>query len=240
MYRCFIVDDESHAIETLLEYCVKSGQLHVAGTSQNPLDAIKYINENKDVDITFLDIDMPELSGLEVADLIFENTAIIFTTAHPNYAVQGFEKNVSDFLLKPISFERFLRAITKVIAGINIKNQKIKKGTDYFFINPGIKGKLTKINYEDVTHVEGLSNYVLIHTGKQTHIVYLTMKEIEMSLPPDTFVRIHKSYILNINKVTELDGNKVLIDHINLPIGASYKGRLLHLVNAKLIRSHRI
>ncbi|CAM4380533.1 two component transcriptional regulator, LytTR family [Pedobacter westerhofensis] len=239
MYKCFIIDDESHAIETLKKYAKDSGQLEIVGTSQNPLEAVKYINERKDIDITFLDIDMPEISGLDVADLIYQNTAIIFTTGHAGYAVEGFEKNISDFMLKPISFTRFLKSVTKVIAQLEKKMQEEAKNDTYFFVNPGIKGKMLKINFNDVEFIEGLNNYIVIHTPPNNHIIYLTMKEIEAGLPPEIFIRIHKSYIVNINKVTLMEGNKIMINKMIFPIGSSFKEKLLKKINNNIIKTHR-
>jgi DNA-binding LytR/AlgR family response regulator len=239
MYKCFIIDDESHAIETLKKYAKDSGQLEIIGTSQNPLDAVKFINESKDIDITFLDIDMPEISGLDVADLIYQNTAIIFTTGHAGYAVQGFEKNISDFMLKPISFSRFMKSLTKVITQLEKKIQEEVKNDTYFFVNPGIKGKMLKINFNDVEFIEGLNNYIVIHTPPNNHIVYLTMKEMEAGLPSEIFIRIHKSYIVNINKVTLMEGNKIMINKMVFPIGSSYKDRLLKKINNNIIKTHR-
>ncbi|MET1053685.1 MAG: LytTR family DNA-binding domain-containing protein [Pedobacter sp.] len=239
MYKCFIIDDESHAIDTLKKYAKDSGQLEIIGSSQNPLEAVKFINERKDIAITFLDIDMPEISGLDVADLIYQNTAIIFTTGHAGYAVEGFEKNISDFMLKPISFSRFMKSLTKVIAQLEKKVQEEAKNDTYFFVNPGIKGKMLKINFNDVEFIEGLNNYIVIHTPPNNHIIYLTMKEIESGLPPETFIRIHKSYIVNINKVTLMEGNKIMINKMIFPIGSSYKDKLLKKINNNIIKTHR-
>jgi DNA-binding LytR/AlgR family response regulator len=239
MYKCFIIDDESHAIETLKKYAKDSGQLEIVGSSQNPLEALKYINDRKDIDITFLDIDMPEISGLDVADLIYDNTSIIFTTGHAGYAVQGFDKNISDFLLKPISFARFLKSLNKVIIDLEKKAREEAKNDTYFFVNPGIKGKMLKINFNDVDYIEGLNNYIVIHTPPNNHIIYLTMKEIEAGLPPEIFIRIHKSYIVNINKVTLMEGNKIMINKLIFPIGSSYKEKLLKKINNNIIRTHR-
>jgi DNA-binding LytR/AlgR family response regulator len=239
MYKCFIIDDESHAIETLKKYAIDCGQLEIIGTSQNPLEAVKYINDHKNIDITFLDIDMPEISGLDVADLIYNNTAIIFTTGHGGYAVQGFEKNISDFLLKPISFARFLKSLTKVIAKLDKRETEIPKPDAYFFVNPGIKGKMLKINYNDVEFIEGLNNYIVIHTPQNNHIIYLTMKEIEAGMPTDIFIRVHKSYIVNISKVTLVEGNKIMIDKVILPIGSSFKDRLIKKINGSTIKTFR-
>ena len=239
MYKCFIIDDESHAIQTLKKYALDSGLLEVVGTSQNPVSAIKYINDNKDVDITFLDIDMPEMSGLDVADLIYKNTAIIFTTGHAGYAVQGFEKNISDFLLKPISFERFLKSLNKVTEALQNLHGATIAHENHFFVNPGIKGKLIKINYDDIIYIEGLNNYIQIHTSHLNQIVYLTLKEIESSLSTDKLMRIHKSFIININRITMIEGNKIILDQIDLPIGSAYKKAILNKISKTLIKTSR-
>jgi DNA-binding LytR/AlgR family response regulator len=244
MYKCFIIDDEQHAIQTLIKYATDSGQLEVVGTTQNPLEGIKLINSQKNIDITFLDIDMPEISGLDVADLIYDNTAIIFTTGHSGYAVEGFEKNISDFLLKPISFEKFLKSIKKVIARLDEKipeNQEVAivQNKDYFFVNPGIKGKMLKINYNDVEVIEALNNYILIHTETGKQIIYLTMKEMEAGITQENFIRIHKSFIINIDKVLMMEGNKLTVGKHVLPIGSSYKEKLLQKINNNSIKTHR-
>lgn len=239
MFKCYIIDDESHAIQTLRDYATDSGYLEVVGTSQDPVEAMKFINANKNIDITFLDIDMPEISGLEVADIIYKNTAIIFTTGHAGYAVQGFEKNISDFLLKPISYQRFLKSLHKVVDQLETKVAEETRNDSYFFVNPGVKGKMLKINIDDVDYIEGLNNYILIHTPQNKHIVYLTMKEMEAGLKADIFIRVHKSYIVNINKVTMMEGNKISIDKVSLPIGLSFKEQLLKKINQNIIRTRR-
>lgn len=239
MFKCYIIDDESHAIQTLKKYAADSGYLEVVGTSQDPVEAMKFINAHKNIDITFLDIDMPGVSGLAVADIIYKNTAIIFTTGHSGYAVQGFEKNISDFLLKPISYEKFLKSVTKVCGQLEKELKEELKNDSYFFVNPGVKGKMLKINVDDVDYIEGLNNYILIHTPKNKHIIYLTMKEMEAGLKAEVFIRVHKSYIVNINKVTMMEGNKICIDKVTLPIGSSFKEQLLKKVNQNIIRTRR-
>lgn len=241
MYTCFIIDDESHAIETLKKYALDSGQLKILGSAQNPLEGIKYINEHKTVDITFLDIDMDEMSGLDVADLIAENTAIIFTTGHAGYAVQGFDKNISDFLLKPISFQRFMKSLTKVTDQIQQKatSGTVVKSDQFFFVNPGIKGKMLKVNYSDVEYIEGLNNYVVIHMAHGSHIIYLTMKEIEAGMPIEKFIRIHKSFVINLNKITQMEGNKVTMSKAELPIGSSFKSKLLKTIQLHTLKTNR-
>jgi DNA-binding LytR/AlgR family response regulator len=126
-----------------------------------------------------------------------------------------------------------------VIIELEKKAREEAKNDTYFFVNPGIKGKMLKINFNDVDYIEGLNNYIVIHTPPNNHIIYLTMKEIEAGLPPEIFIRIHKSYIVNINKVTLMEGNKIMINKLIFPIGSSYKEKLLKKINNNIIRTHR-
>ncbi|WP_295672412.1 response regulator [uncultured Mucilaginibacter sp.] len=157
MNTCYVIDDEEHAIDTLVNYINKLPALNLVGTSLNPLKAIDEITNSIQVDIVFLDVDMPEISGLDVADIISPHTAVIFTTAYPNYAVQAFEKNGSDFLLKPISFERFTKSVTKVQSLIRSKKvAETHHEDEQFFINPGIKGRIIQLSYSEIIYIEGL------------------------------------------------------------------------------------
>ncbi|WP_259068125.1 LytR/AlgR family response regulator transcription factor [Mucilaginibacter sp. X4EP1] len=241
MYTCYVIDDEFHAIDTLTGYINKFPGLNLVGSNVNPLVAIDEITNMPQVDIVFLDVDMPELSGLDVADIISSRSAVIFTTAYPNYAVQAFEKNGSDFILKPISFERFTKSVTKVQNLLkpkkSIENQALN---EHFFINPGVKGRMIQLSYADILYVEGLKNYVVIYTVDNKYITYLSLKEIENSIPSNKFIRIHKSYIVNIDRIKSIDGNIVLLSNsIELPIGISFKDSFLNIVNTKTLRSGR-
>jgi two-component system LytT family response regulator len=240
MNTCYVIDDEEHAIDTIVGYINKFPGLDLVGTSINPLIAINEVRENP-VDIVFLDVDMPELSGLDVADIISPFASVIFTTAFPNYALQAFEKNGSDFLLKPISFDRFTKSVTKVQNLIRSKKQsETTAGDGYFFINPGVKGKMVKLNYSDIIYIEGLKNYIVLYTAEGKHITYLSMKEIEKAIPHDQFIRIHKSYIINLNKIKSIDGNNVImLQNIDLPIGISFKDAFFNIIDIKTIRSGR-
>jgi two-component system LytT family response regulator len=236
MNTCYIIDDEEHAIETLTAYIKRYPGLDLVGSNLNPVAAIDEITQSEQkVDIVFLDVDMPELSGLEVADILSAYTTIIFTTAFPNYAVQAFEKNSADFLLKPISFERFTKSITKVQNILRFKTQSVQpKEDEHFFINPGARGKSVQLSFSDTVYIEGLKNYVVIHTPEERHITYLSMSEIEKALPPSRFIRIHKSYIVNIDKVKSIEGNTLTMSpKIELRIGESFKEAFINLVNTK-------
>jgi two-component system LytT family response regulator len=241
MNTCYVIDDEDHAIDTLTGYINKFPGLTLVGSSTNPLHAINEIRDAKQVDIVFLDIDMPELSGLEVADIISSHTAVIFTTAFPNYAVQAFEKNGSDFILKPISFERFTKSVIKVQD--LIRSKKIAEqhpAEEHFFINPGARGIKVQLSYSDILYIEALVNYVVIHTIEGKHITYLSMKEIENSIPLSRFIRIHKSYIVNIDRIKSIDGNNIkLSQNTELPVGISFRSSFADMINTKTLKTRR-
>jgi len=240
MTTCYIIDDERHAIDTLVKYIEKLPDLKLLGTSQNPLVGFNEVLANK-VDITFLDVDMPELSGMQVADLINKHTAIIFTTAFANYAVEVFEKNVADFLLKPIPFDKFVKAVNRVKLKLQNSQPILPPAQEYIYINPGIKGKMTKVNLKDITYIEGLQNYILIYTDDNKYLTYLTMKEIEAGINNPSFRRVHKSYIVNIDKIVSIErGMVILKPKIEINIGLTYKESFLEEVKLRTVNSGRL
>lgn len=239
MFSCYVVDDEPHAVETLASYIKKAPGLELAGSSNNPLEALELINNSIQPDITFLDIDMPQLSGLDLAGLISDRTAIIFTTAFPDYALGAFEKNAADYLLKPISFERFLTSVKKV--STHIKTHIPDPANDHIFIKTNIKGKVTRLNFSDIVYVESIKNYVIIFTADEKLITYLTMKELEAALPSERFFRVHKSYIVNADRIKTVNGVNILLqNNIPIPLGQIYKTALQDYINAKLVSSSRL
>jgi DNA-binding LytR/AlgR family response regulator len=242
MNTCYIIDDEEHAIETLVRHINRHPGLELLGSNLNPVKGInEIINSKTKADIVFLDVDMPELNGLEAADILVQHASIIFTTAFPNYAVQAFEKNGADFLLKPISFERFTKSVTKVQSLIKLqRTAESPKEDEFFFINPGAKGKAIQLSYAETIYIEGLKNYVVIYTTDEKHITYMSMSEIEKALPSLRFVRIHKSYIVNIDRIKSIDGNTLTVSNkTELPVGTAFKDAFFHLVNAKTLKSGR-
>lgn len=235
-YSCYVIDDESPAIEALVDFIKKTPGLELAGNSQNPLLALENFRNGTKADITFLDIDMPELSGLDVADLLKDQTAIIFTTAHSGYAVEGFDKNISDFLLKPISYQRFLKAVNKVTSG---KAPDVQ-ASDTFFINPGSKGKMVALKFSEIYYIEGSKNYVHFYTKNDRHTPYLTMREVEQAIPDNLFARVHKSYIVNIDKIKAISGSNVMLNNdVEVPLGVAFKESFLKQLDPKFLRSSR-
>ncbi|MCF8451746.1 MAG: LytTR family DNA-binding domain-containing protein [Pedobacter sp.] len=239
MFTCYVVDDEPHAIETLVSYIDKAPGLELLGSSTNPLEALDLINTSVHPDITFLDVDMPQLSGLDLAGLISDCTAVIFTTAFPNHALAAFEKNAVDYLLKPISFERFLNSVKKV--SVQLRAHIQNPANDHIFIKANIKGKVTRLNFTDIVYVESIKNYVIIYTEEGKMITYLTMKELEAALPPEKFFRVHKSFMVNSEKIKTVNGVNILLQNdMTIPLGQMYKTALQDYINAKLVRSSRL
>lgn len=240
---CYIVDDETHAINVLKRYIDKTPGLLVLGSETDPLKAWSAIDSKIVIpDIVFLDIDMPKLSGIELADLI-KPTQIIFTTAHPDYAINAFESDATDYLLKPVTYERFLKAISKAKDNLSFKNQLVilNNEEEDFYIKSGTKGKMVKLKYDDIYYIEARANYLEFHLPEKSYLTYLTMKEIEEKLPAKKFIRVHKSYIVNIKKIIALDANQIFLEKNGpVDIGRSYRSSLLSVINPRLISSKRM
>ncbi len=232
MITCYVVDDETDAVDILESYIEKAPGLKLLGSFTNPLEALERIDNSGPADITFLDVEMPELSGLELAGLINDRTKVIFTTASPHHALTAFEKNAMDYLLKPISFERFLASIKKVSA----KLEPPLQAKDHIFIKSNIKGKLKRINFSDIIYIESLKNYMIIHTMTEDSAIYLSMNELEELLPSDKFVRVHRSYIVYIEKIRTVKGSMLELEKgINIPLGVKYKDALQDYISKNLI-----
>lgn len=244
MTTCYVVDDERHAIEVLSRYIQNTPGLWLVGSEENPVQALDAITSGKlSADITFLDVDMPQLSGVDLAGLINGRTTVVFTTAYPDYAYQAFEKNVVDFLLKPISYERFLRAVSKVKETLQSR-QAIPvsaQNNGYFFIKTDVKGKFVRVNFDEISYVEAMQNYVRIQTPTEKLTTYLSMKEIEEHLPSTDFARVHKSFIVHLTKVKTVEGNQIVLnDGSTVALGSSYRAAFLEMINAKLVKSKRM
>jgi DNA-binding LytR/AlgR family response regulator len=240
---CFVVDDEQHAIQVLSRYIENTPGLTLIATEENPLQALNALTAGSAVsaDITFLDIDMPQLSGIELAGLISRHSTVIFTTAYPDYALQAFEKNALDYLLKPISYERFLKAIAKAKEKLQAKRkEQVAAISGYFYIKSEVKGKVIRVDLADILFVEAQHNYVRIHITVGVHLTYLTIKEVEEYLPSEFFSRVHKSFIVQNDKVKAIEGNQILLyNGHTLTLGASYRVAFMEMVNTKLLKSKR-
>lgn len=235
MINCLIVDDEQHAIDIILHYIAQTPGLKVVASTTNPIEALQIVATQK-VDLVFLDIHMPQVSGIDFIKAVNGKCKIILTTAYSEFALEGYELDVVDYLLKPIRLPRFLAAVQKVI-----KQQKeeptIAEDDDYIFVKTGLKGKLIKITLTDVDYIEGMKNYVAFHCGSNKIIVYAGLKEIEERLPSKQFLRVHKSFIIRVDRIVGLEGNQVFLKNIpsGLMIGENYKNELMERVRGKLL-----
>lgn len=211
--NCIVVDDEELARALLITYIQKLDYLNLVGEAENPLEALQLMKEHE-VDVLFLDIQMPEIKGTDFAKMVDSNTKIIFTTAYSQYALEGYELNAVDYLLKPITFERFVTAVNKV------KPSKIIEKTDTITIKSGYD--LHKVKYEDILYVVSDSEYVTFHLGDKKIISNQRLKALEQELPSSMFMRVHRSYIINKNSVTGLKGRDLLLSDVIIPVSDSY------------------
>lgn len=215
--NCIVVDDEELARALLISYIEKLDFLNLVGEAENPLEALQLMKEH-DVDVLFLDIQMPEIKGTDFAKMVDSNTKIIFTTAYSQYALEGYELNAVDYLLKPITFERFVTAVNKV------KSNKIVEKSDSFTIKSGYD--LHKVKFEDIQYIVSDSEYVTFHMADKKIISNQRLKALEQELPSAMFMRVHRSYIINKNSVTGLKGRDLLLSDVMIPVSDSYYDRV--------------
>ena len=237
--NCIIIDDEPLARKGLKEYIADVDFLKLAGEFDNPLKATELLRGG-DIQLLFLDIQMPKITGLDFFKTLQHAPAVIFTTAYPQYALDGFEVNALDYLVKPISFDRFLKAAmrAKEFYEVREKNKaEILPGATpgYFFIKAD--NKLVKLLFDDILFVEALQNYVAIQTKDKKYISYLTFKSVEDYLPAGTFIKVHKSFIIAAAKVDTIDGNEIQIGQHRIPISRSLKdGVTDKLIKGKFLK----
>lgn len=237
---CYIVDDEYHSIEILKEYIGKTAGLELVGFSTNPLIALNEVASAHPPALTFLDVDMPELSGMEFAGLVNLYTTVIFTSAFPEFAIEAFEKEAFDYLLKPLSYERFLKSIQKAKRDALQKQPSIKENRDFFFVKTETKGKMVKISIDDILYVEGAQNYININLSSKRLTAYLTLTEIEFYLPKRQFSRIHQSFIINNEKIKSIEPGQVTLERdVKLTIGKTFKELFLERMSGFLVKTKR-
>lgn len=241
MINCIIVDDEQHAIDILVHYVSQTPYLNLVSTTLNPIEALQIVATQK-IDLIFLDIQMPEISGMDFIKAINSKARVILTTAYSKFALEGYELDVVDYLLKPISLPRFLTAVQKAVHQINTTNEGSSQTEitedDYIFVKTESKGKLLKINLADIDYIESMKNYVAIHRGGQKTLVYTSMKELEDHLPRKLFIRVHKSYIIPIARITGIEGNLLRMKNVTaeILIGENYKADLMEIIRGKMIQ----
>lgn len=222
--KCIIVDDEPPATRILENYIGKVNFLEKTAVFNDSIKALEFLNK-EDVDVIFLDIQMPQLTGLQISRIISKDIKVIFTTAYPDFALEGFELNAVDYLLKPIPFERFYQAVSKLNSEskIEVANANNSTAPDFLFIKTDGKNKFQKVFLNEVLYVESLQNYVCIHTVKQQIITHSSLKNVIESLPENDFIQIHKSYVVSLQHIESTDNFSVFINGKELPIGATFK-----------------
>lgn len=221
-FKCIIVDDEPPATRILENYIGKVNFLEKVGVFNDSLKALEFLN-TQSVDVIFLDIQMPQLTGLQLSRIISKNIKIIFTTAYPDFALEGFELNAVDYLLKPISFERFYQAVSKLNSEPKIVVSNQNNLPDFLFVKTDGKNKFQKIFLSDILYVESLQNYVCIHTEKQQIITHSSLKNVIEYLPENEFIQTHKSYVVSLKHIESTDNFSVFVNGKELPIGATFK-----------------
>ncbi|MCE3074910.1 LytR/AlgR family response regulator transcription factor [Chryseobacterium gwangjuense] len=220
--KCIVVDDEPLAISLLENYVQKVPFLELVFSTENPIEALEFI-QNNESDLVFLDIQMPELTGINFMKILGDKQKYILTTAYSEYALEGYDHNIVDYLLKPISFERFYKSALKAQERFSVNESQ---EDSYFFVKSS--GQQHKINFTDILFVESIKDYVNIRTNDQEYIVLDTLKSMEQQLSGNSFVRIHKSFIINLDQIKSLGAKKVtLVSEQDIPIGESYRINLM-------------
>lgn len=219
-YQCFIIDDEPIAIDIVRAHLERLPDFEVAGTYEDPLQAFRAIKQKK-VDLLFLDIQMPELTGLELLRTLRQPVDVILTTAHREFALEGFELNVIDYLLKPISFDRFLQATGKFLEKQRMPSNAPSKTDDHIFVRADRKE--VRVDFNEILYVEGLKDYVKIVTTSGMIVTKESIGQMEKALPPVRFIRIHRSYLVARSKITAYTPAQVEIGRKVLPVGRTYR-----------------
>ncbi|WP_276498946.1 LytR/AlgR family response regulator transcription factor [Pontibacter litorisediminis] len=234
--KCIVVDDEALAREGIERYIAEVDFLELVGSYNSAL-RVQQALQQQQVDLMFLDINMPKLTGLGLLELLPNPPITILTTAYPNYALEGFRLDVLDYLLKPISLERFLKAVNKANDYYLLKQQQAMPQkpvqSDYIFVKHN--RALEKVLLADILYIEALQNYVQLHTLRKKLVVHLTIKALEQQLPEQQFFRIHKSYIVNLNHMQTISGNHVRVGDSSLPLARSQREPLLHRIGQQLL-----
>jgi len=232
--KCIIIDDEPLARECIVNYVREINFLKLAGTGSNPVDLTRLLNE-QEADLIFLDIQTPVINGIEFLRMNQNLPMVIITTAYPSYALDGFQLDVLDYLVKPITFNRFFQAVSKAKDYHQLLAKSAANGlastnptTDYFFIKCDYKYE--KIYFNDILYIEAMQNYVTIYTQKGKYIPLLYLKNVEQNLDKESFIRVHKSYIVAISKIEAIEDNEIIIQSFRIPLSRNYREQVIEQV----------
>lgn len=231
MIKCIIVEDETLAQDVLVSHLQKTSGWELVGVCRNAPEALEAL-KTQEVDVMFLDIRLPGMSGLNFLRSLPDPPLVVLTTAYAEYAVESYEFSVIDYLLKPISFERFSKAVNKIVDGrLFSQAGQDKLPGDHIFIKSN--SKFFKVNFSEILYIEGMKDYLKIHTPEYTLVTHQTMNEVEKTLPSRQFIRVHKSYIVAIGHIRTIYGNSVELGKVTIPIGINYKETVMNLVGKR-------
>ncbi|MEA1872892.1 MAG: LytTR family DNA-binding domain-containing protein [Bacteroidota bacterium] len=244
MLNCIIIDDDLIIRKLVEEFVRKTKRLNLLGAFENPVIALSELVENEKIDIVFLDVEMPEMTGLELLENMRTNPKVIIISGKDKYAINAFEYDVTDYLLKPITYARFYKAVMRAVEEVEKANKKLtaqaesddaveSKQKDEIFIREN--SALVRIKFSDILFVEAQENYVSLQSLEKRVLIHFTMKAIENELPNDRFIRVHRSYFVNVDHIEKISGNRISMkvknEIIYIPIGKSYKDELLNRLN---------
>jgi two-component system LytT family response regulator len=238
MIRCVIIDDELPAIHVLKRYIERLPNFELVGFETNPLVGIELVKREKP-DVVFLDIQMDELNGIGVAEILGDCTKIVFCTAYSEFAVTSYELDAVDYLMKPIEFNRFVKATQRVSSSLQqqLATSMDAIPNDYIYIKAGQKGKMIKIDLDDIDFVEAMGNYVSFSRAGEKTLAYLKLKDLESSLPGSQFMRVHRSFIVSLRQISKMENSELVLktNGQRIPIGAIYKEVFLERMREKLM-----
>jgi DNA-binding LytR/AlgR family response regulator len=220
--RCLVVDDDAISAKVLERYIGQCTGLQLVGTCDSAVEAVNVLGGG-DIDLLFLDVEMPEMTGIELARSLADGPPIVLVTAKKEYALEAFEADVVDYLLKPVEYARFLKAVNR--ARTRVVDADTDPGDDFVFVR--VDGRLVRIELADLHWVEAQGDYVMLHTPQKRYMIHATMKSMERKLPAGTFIRVHRSHIVRVDKIADIDESTLVIGREVIPIGASYRSSLM-------------
>lgn len=239
MIRTIAIDDEPLALQLVAGYIEKSPGLELCGKFDNPLDAFEFM-ANEPVDLIFLDIRMPDLNGIEFTRAMIKGPKVIFTTAYEKYAIEGFKLDVVDYLLKPFSYEEFFKAVQKALHLIKLEQSsetavQVEANNDFLFLKS--EYKIKRINFNDILYIEGLKDYVKVYTRNDPKpVLSLTsMKSLEIKLPESMFMRVHRSFIVNLEKIDTIQRSRIIFGKVYIPVSDQYKDKFQEFLNKNFL-----
>ena len=231
-YKCIIIEDEPLAQNILKKYIGEHQALELVAVCNDALEAQGVLTQ-ENIDLLFLDINLPKLSGINFIKTLVHSPLIIFTTAYPEFAVDGFELNAIDYLLKPFSFERFLKAVNRAVEKLNVPSAQNATENNISFIFLKAEKKIHRVELETIHYIEAIGDYMKVVTESGQLIVNETMKKLLEELPARSFMRVHKSFIISRNKIKYIQGNYIQVEDKSIPIGATYRTEVLSSIDKK-------